>query len=244
MRNIFVVVLVFMVSALIFINNTFAAPWAGYGRSFPVPRYDSDFSADWNHKFGVTRAFMGYTEPDIRDGLNLNNPLMDPRFDSYNLIIVLNDNEIEPNPQRWGPGQTMRVYSRYAEREMGFLYFWSVSTGIDRASTKKGFYRAQSFSSRHWSRQFDAPMLWSVFFDGGKAFHSSLATDDIRLMGNRRSSHGCVHVEEHRAEELFHLVGQSGYGLVDLLTKSGKPVLDSNGRAKKVRSYKTLFIIH
>jgi hypothetical protein len=221
-----------------------AAPWPGYGRSYPVHRYEQDFSHDFNYDFGVKRTFMGYEEPDFNVGLSLPSPLKDSRYFSYNLIIVINDNEHEANPSVWGPPQTMRVYSRNINTEKGLLYFWNISTGIDRASTKKGYYRPISFSSRHWSKQFDAPMLSSVFFDGGRALHSSLSTDDLYLMGKRRSSHGCVHVEDNRADELFHLIGHSGYGLVNNISKSGSPKLDKSGSNQYVFGYKTLIIIH
>jgi hypothetical protein len=138
----------------------------------------------------------------------------------------------------------VRVYSRNKSADKGLLYFWNISTGIDRASTKKGYYRPQSFSSRHWSRRFDAPMLFSVFFDGGRALHSSLASFDLKLMGKKRSSHGCVHVEDNRAEELFHLIGQSGYGTVDVIDRHGRLARNKDGSVKRARSYKTLIIIN
>jgi hypothetical protein len=221
-----------------------AGPWYGYGRSYPSASYNDDFSSERNYQFGVKGTFLGYEDPDFNEALSLPSPFSDSRFDSYNLIIFINDNAREEYPYMFGPAQTMRVYSRQAPNEKGLLYYWGISTGIDRATTKKGYYRPLAFSSRHWSKQFDAPMMWSIFFDGGKALHSSIATSDLQNLGKRRTSHGCVHVEDYRAEELFHLIGHSGYGAVDLFHKNGQLKFDSNGNVLQGRSYKTLIIIH
>lgn len=53
-------------------------------------------------------------------------------------------------------------------------------------------------------------MLSSVFFSGGKALHSTLDTDGLKYLGVTRSSHGCVHIEDHRAEVIYNLIGQIG----------------------------------
>ena len=83
-----------------------------------------------------------------------------------------------------------------------------------------------------------ATMLWAVFFHGGAALHSSLDRSSIADMGKAAESHGCVHEEDYRAEEMFHLVGQSGYGLVDQISEqTGRPT------GRQVSAYKTLIII-
>lgn len=81
-------------------------------------------------------------------------------------------------------------------------------------------------------------MLWAVFFRGGMALHSSLDRESLRELGHKPSSHGCVHIEEYRAEELFHLVGHSGYGPVDVI---GRSIGRKTGA--KIHAYKTLIII-
>ena len=127
--------------------------------------------------------------------------------------------------------------------EEGLLYYWLISTGMPGFETPSGFYNVQSFSSRHWSDLYDAPMLSSVFFLGGRALHSSLDTESISQLG-RRFSHGCVHIEDHRAEEIFHLIGHSGYGAVDVINeKTGKPITDSQGRRIQKRAYRTLILV-
>ncbi|MCK7579339.1 MAG: L,D-transpeptidase family protein [Chromatiales bacterium] len=118
-----------------------------------------------------------------------------------------------------------------------------MSTGARGFETPAGYYRPQGFSSRHWSGPYDAPMLWAVFFNADISLHSSLDRDALRYMGRAAASHGCARIEDHRAEELYHLIGHSEFGLVDLLDRhSGAPVLKA-GQPRKVEAYKTLIIV-
>ena len=209
---------------------TTPGPWDGFPRTQPTPRYESDVSADKSYKFGVTKAFSPYKDPDIAETDGLPNPLENHDFDSYNLIVVVS----KKDDPYWGKAQTLRVY----KRDVGLHYYWQVSSGQKGFETASGYFRPQAFSSRHWSGKYDAPMLWAVFFNGGMALHSSLDRQALQEMGNAAASHGCVHVEDYRAEELFHLVGQSGYGPVDVIDRaSGRKT------GAKAQSYKTLIIV-
>lgn len=209
---------------------TTPGPWDGFPRTQPTPRYESDVSADKSYKFGVTKAFSPYKDPDIAETDGLPNPLDNHDFDSYNLIVVVS----KKDDPYWGKAQTLRVY----KRDVGLHYYWQVSSGQKGFETASGYFRPQAFSSRHWSGKYDAPMLWAVFFNGGMALHSSLDRQALQEMGNAAASHGCVHVEDYRAEELFHLVGQSGYGPVDVIDRaSGRKT------GAKAQSYKTLIIV-
>ena len=209
---------------------TTPGPWDGFPRTQPTPRYESDVSADKSYKFGVTKAFSPYKDPDIAETDGLPNPLENHDFDSYNLIVVVS----KKDDPYWGKTQTLRVY----KRDVGLHYYWQVSSGQKGFETASGYFRPQAFSSRHWSGKYDAPMLWAVFFNGGMALHSSLDRQALQEMGNAAASHGCVHVEDYRAEELFHLVGQSGYGPVDVIDRaSGRKT------GAKAQSYKTLIIV-
>lgn len=229
---------------LTFSHVSHSEPWPGFGRTMPVSTYEKDEAYDPNYQFGQFKTFHPYQDPEFEAGLSLPSPMLNPDYQSYNIIIVINDNDTNENSEVLGPLQTMRVYAKHADNNsQKLLYFWNISTGIDGASTRKGVYRPQRFSSRHWSGAYDAPMLASVFFDAGRALHSSISNNDLYLMGKKRSSHGCVHIEDHRAVELFHLIGHSGYGKVDLINNKGKVVKDTAGKAIKVPSYKTLIII-
>ena len=205
-------------------------PWEGFPRTQPTARYEADVGAKPNYRFGVTKAFSPYEDPDRAEAEGLANPLENPDFDSYNLIVIVN----KRNDPFWGKAQTLRVY----KRDVGLLYYWLISSGAKGWETSSGYFRPQHFSSRHWSSKYDAPMLWAVFFNGGMALHSSLDRLSLREMGQAAASHGCVHVEDYRAEELFHLVGQSGFGPVDVIGRgSGRKT------GAKAQSYKTLIIV-
>jgi len=205
-------------------------PWEGFPRTQPSPRYETDVGAKPDYHFGVTKAFSPYKDPDRAEAEGLANPLDNPDFNSYNLIVIVN----KRNDAFWGKAQTLRVY----KRDVGLLYYWLISSGAKGWETASGYFRPQNFSSRHWSSKYDAPMLWAVFFNGGMALHSSLDRESMREMGNAAASHGCVHVEDYRAEELFHLVGHSGFGPVDVIDRgSGRKT------GGKAQSYKTLIIV-
>lgn len=211
-------------------NDGADGPWDGFPRTQPQARYESDPAADANHAFGVTKAFSPYKDPSPREAMNLTNPLDDPDFSSYNLIVVIS----KASDDFWGREQTLRVY----KRGQGLIYYWLVSTGMQGHETLSGYFSPKAFSSSHWSREYDAPMLWSVFFHGGEALHSSLDRHAIEGMGNAAESHGCVHEEDYRAEEMFHLVGHSGYGPVDQINeKSGRKT------GATIMAYRTLIII-
>ena len=205
--------------------------WEDFPRGYPVPRYEMDIDAKPNYKFGVEKAFSPYKDPDRAEAEGLANPLDNPDFASYNLIVIVNKRD-DPF---WGKAQTLRVYKR---DKPGLHYYWLISTGQKGFETPSGYYRPQAFSSRHYSNKYDAPMQWAVFFNGGMALHSSLDRQGMREMGDAAASHGCIHVEDYRAEELFHLTGHSGYGPVDDIGRG-------TGRktGKKAQSYKTLIIV-
>jgi len=211
-------------------NGGDAGPWEGFPRTQPNPRYENDPGADLHYSFGVTKAFTPYKDPNKAVALTLPNPLEDADFETYNLIVVVS----EVDDDFWGPAQTLRVY----KRGTGLLYYWLVSTGMAGHETANGYFSPKAFSSRHWSHAYDAPMLWAVFFHGGMALHSSLDRSSIADMGKAAESHGCIHEEDYRAEEMFHLIGQSGYGPVDQIGE-----LSGRKTGRTVTAYKALIIV-
>lgn len=226
----------FLVLPLLFYQHSFATDrnseraWDEFPRSMPHFRYEEDEAFEADHHFGVNKAFSPYMDPELEEAQRLPDPLAYSGYRSYNLIVIVNKHE-DPF---WGRQQTMRIY----KRGRGLLYYWFISTGIKGFDTPSGYYRPTMFSSKHWSSIYQVPMLWAVFFHGGMALHSSLDRESLRELGREPSSHGCVHVEDYRAEELFHLVGHSGFGAVDAID----PQLGRK-TGKKVQSYKTLIIV-
>lgn len=219
-----------------------AAPWPGYGETQRVKLYTQDVASHDNYAFGPLKTFTGYSDPNFHEASLSYNPLHNNEYKSYNLIIVVNKGVLK-NGER---PQSLRFYDRNALNNgyNGLIYYWLVSTGIKGYETPSGFFTPQSFSSRHWSGQFDAPMLNSVFFSDGKAFHTSIDTEAMFKLGEP-FSHGCIHLEDYRATDLFHRIGQGGYGLVDQINKkTGRVIRDSSGNPIKAKGYKTLIVIY
>jgi lipoprotein-anchoring transpeptidase ErfK/SrfK len=86
-------------------------------------------------------------------------------------------------------------------------YTWSVSTGI--YGTPSGTFRPQSLSRNHHSSLYhNAPMPYSIFYDGNFAIHGT--TQVSRLGGP--ASRGCVRLHPSNAAVLFSLVQKEGLG--------------------------------
>jgi lipoprotein-anchoring transpeptidase ErfK/SrfK len=98
--------------------------------------------------------------------------------------------------------QKMKVY-----KGGKLIHKWKVSTGKKGFSTPTGIFKPTIMEKMHLSRQYNnAPMPYSVFFNGGIAIHG---TKSVRRLG-RRASHGCVRVKTPHAKQLYALVQKSG----------------------------------
>lgn len=203
-------------------------------RTWGTPLYDDDPNSDLNDEYvyGDFEPVDNYEDPDINIALSYDNesPLLNPIYDSYNLIVIVTKQA--PVELK----QTVRVYLR----DEGLIYFWKTSTAREGYSTPVGHFNVTNFSSEHRSSIYNnAPMNWAVFFNGGIASHE---TGAIYKLGKPASA-GCVRLEGQRARDLFHLVGQSGYGLVDKISKNGEYAKDLDNRIIQIRAYKTLYIV-
>ena len=86
-------------------------------------------------------------------------------------------------------------------------YNWVVSTGVH--GTPSGTFRPQSLSRNHRSSLFNnAPMPYSIFYDGNYAIHG---TNHVGQLGGRASK-GCVRLHPSNAAVLFALVQKEGLG--------------------------------
>ena len=86
-------------------------------------------------------------------------------------------------------------------------YTWVVSTGLH--GTPSGNFRPQALSRHHRSSLFNnAPMPYSIFYDGHYAIHG---TNQIGRLG-RPASKGCVRLHPSNAAILFALVQKEGMG--------------------------------
>jgi lipoprotein-anchoring transpeptidase ErfK/SrfK len=87
------------------------------------------------------------------------------------------------------------------------LYTWTVSTGV--YGTPSGTFRPQALSRHHRSSLFNnAPMPYSIFYDGHYAIHG---TTQIGRLG-APASKGCVRLHPSNAAILFALVQKEGMG--------------------------------
>lgn len=86
-------------------------------------------------------------------------------------------------------------------------HIFPVSTGRKGYGTPVGRYQAQWLSPKHRSRKYNnAPMPWSVFFNGGYAIHG---TTELKRLG-RTASHGCVRLHPDNAKVIYSLVKATG----------------------------------
>jgi lipoprotein-anchoring transpeptidase ErfK/SrfK len=87
---------------------------------------------------------------------------------------------------------------------------WPVSSGREGYRTPTGTFRPSWMSRMWYSKQYDdAPMPYSIFFNGGIAVHGTQATG----MLGRPASHGCVRLAPANAETLYGLVTAHGKGM-------------------------------
>jgi lipoprotein-anchoring transpeptidase ErfK/SrfK len=86
-------------------------------------------------------------------------------------------------------------------------YTWPVSTGI--YGTPSGTFRPQSLVRYHRSTIYNnAPMPYSIFYDGNFAIHG---TTHVSQLGGR-ASRGCIRLHPSNAAILFSLVQKEGLG--------------------------------
>lgn len=98
--------------------------------------------------------------------------------------------------------QTMRVYVGNT-----LAHEWPVSTAKRGYKTPTGSYSPYWLDKNHRSRRYNnAPMPYSVFFQGHYAIHGT--TESKRL--GQRASHGCVRLLTENARILYTLVQQYG----------------------------------
>ena len=86
-------------------------------------------------------------------------------------------------------------------------YTWPVSTGV--YGTPSGSFRPQSLVRYHRSTLYNnAPMPYSIFYDGNFAIHG---TTHVAQLGGR-ASRGCIRLHPSNAAVLYSLVQREGPG--------------------------------
>jgi lipoprotein-anchoring transpeptidase ErfK/SrfK len=78
-----------------------------------------------------------------------------------------------------------------------------VLTGDDETTTDPGVYLVRVKDENYYSRKYQTPMPYSIFFDytGRKAIHEGQVPPPRKKIG--LATHGCVHVEEPYMKRLY-----------------------------------------
>jgi lipoprotein-anchoring transpeptidase ErfK/SrfK len=88
------------------------------------------------------------------------------------------------------------------------LHEWPVSTARPGKETPTGVFDVEWLSAKHRSSLYNnAPMPWSIFYDGDYAIHG---TTDVAALGTPASA-GCVRLHPENAKILFKMVTKRGY---------------------------------
>lgn len=100
------------------------------------------------------------------------------------------------------------------------IHTWKVSTGAPGYSTPPGSFKPTWMAQMWRSRQYDdAPMPYSVFFNGGIAVHGTMNPGSL---GSARS-HGCVRLATSNAATFFKLVNRHGMAQTRIIVHGRQP---------------------
>ena len=97
--------------------------------------------------------------------------------------------------------QIKQVGAAYEQGEK--LYEFPIITGDDETPTPPGIYVVRVKDADYYSRTYDTPMSYSIFFDfkEKRAIHEGEVPDpDVK---KELATHGCIHVEQPYIEELY-----------------------------------------
>jgi lipoprotein-anchoring transpeptidase ErfK/SrfK len=95
-------------------------------------------------------------------------------------------------------------------------YVWTVSTARRGARTPLGIFKPQSMHRMHYSTLFNnAPMPFSIFYDGHYAIHGTKETSKL----GRPASMGCIRLHPDNARILFEMVKEVGMRNVQIVVE-------------------------
>lgn len=83
------------------------------------------------------------------------------------------------------------------------LFEFPIITGDDELTTNPGIYIVKMKDANYYSRKYDTPMPYSIFFDlkGMKAIHEGEVPPPA--FRKELATHGCIHVEQPYIEQLY-----------------------------------------
>lgn len=112
---------------------------------------------------------------------------------------------------------------------------WAISSGASGFETPTGRFRPSWTSKMHYSRKYNnAPMPYSVFFNGGIATHGTTATGRL----GAPASHGCIRLRTDNARKFYQLVHQHGYKRTRIVVtgRAKQTLTASRGQVRRERS--------
>ena len=83
------------------------------------------------------------------------------------------------------------------------LFEFPIVSGDDETPTNPGIYVVKLKDDNYYSRTYDTPMPYSIFFDlkGKKAIHEGEVPPPV--LKKELATHGCIHVEPPYIERLY-----------------------------------------
>jgi lipoprotein-anchoring transpeptidase ErfK/SrfK len=94
------------------------------------------------------------------------------------------------------------------------LIEFPVVTGDDETPTDPGIYVVKMKDDNYYSRKYDTPMPYSIFFDlkGRKAIHEGEVPPPA--VKKELATHGCIHVEPPYIERLYEWADEENTAVV------------------------------
>ena len=119
-------------------------------------------------------------------------------FEEYEKVIWINQ-----------PKQVGIAYERGKK-----IFEFPIVTGDDETTTNPGIYRVKLKDDNYYSRTYDTPMPYSIFFDlkGKKAIHEGEVPPPV--LKKELATHGCIHVEPPYIERLFEWADEENTAVV------------------------------
>ena len=119
-------------------------------------------------------------------------------FEEYEKVIWINQ-----------PKQIGLAYERGKK-----VFEFPVVTGDDVTTTNPGIYRIRLKDDNYYSRKYDTPMPYSMFFDlkEMKAIHEGEVPPPEKR--KELATHGCIHVEPPHIERLYQWADEENTAVV------------------------------
>lgn len=225
-----------LVSALIFFASLAVT---AQERSEDIPLDDLMSPDEIAEEMGFPRT--EYSEVEINSVQELYNIQGMDVTREYPLVLFINKDSSGSNAQR------MKIIENGVH-----IGTWKVSTGRERrevaksgkkyfSSTPVGWFTPYTLKRDHYSKTWQAPMPFSIFFNGGIAIHAT-TRGHYRELGSRASG-GCVRLTRDNAETLFEKVSKAGRGLVPVVRRNGSIARDSSGNVIREVKWRTLIVV-